>query len=208
MTSRRGRARDRAAAAQSPAFAQSGAVTDLDGDAGAIRVQFHPERVGFVEIERLTPGIERSEDGHRFTRGKHMTTHVALRTQMLPRSQYSFERLLPIPDRLSIHPYNDTPDNRRSDSFVSEGKVNVRRIAAVEFKDGPHRGTHLLALHVGGVSGNTQSTESDKRRDDCVISAGATRFLIVRHATTLVLSRKFPSRSISDCQRFRISVFG
>src|SRR5258705_701329 len=81
-----------------------------------------------------------------------MTTHVALRTQMLPRSQYSLERLFPIPDRLSIHPYNDIPDNRRSDSFVSEGKVNVGRIAAVEFKDGPHRGPHLLALHVGGVT--------------------------------------------------------
>ncbi len=63
------------------------------------------------------------------------------------------------------------------------------RIAAIEFEDGPHRGTHLLALHVGGISGNTQSTESDKGRDDCVISAGATRLLVIRHETTLVLSR-------------------
>jgi hypothetical protein len=59
--------------------------------------------------------------------------------------------------------------------------VNVGRIAAVEFKNGPHRRTYLLALHVGGVSGNTQSAEPDKRRDDCIISAGAARLLLFRH---------------------------
>ena len=81
------------------------------------------------------------------------------------------------------------PDNRRSDPFVGQGKVNVGRIAAVEFEDGPDRRAHLLALHVSGISGNAQSTESDKGRDDCVISAGATRLLVVRHEPTLVLSR-------------------
>ena len=72
--------------------------------------------------------------------------------------------------------------------LVGEGKVNGR-IAAIEFEDGPHRGTHLLALHVGDISGNTQSTEPDEGRDDCVISAGATRLLVIRHETTLVLLR-------------------
>ena len=117
-----------------------------------------------------------------------MKTHVALRSQ-IPRSQYSLDCFPPIPYRLAIYHYNDMPDNRRTDSFVGEGKVNVGRIAAVEFENGPDRGTHLLALHVGGVSGNTQGTESDKSCDDCVISAGATRFLVVRHATTLIVSR-------------------
>jgi len=84
-----------------------------------------------------------------------MTTHIALRKQMLPRSQYSPKCLLPIPHLLAIYPYNDMPDNRRPDPFVGEGKVNVGRIAAVEFEDRPYRGTHLLALHVGGISGNT-----------------------------------------------------
>jgi hypothetical protein len=65
------------------------------------------------------------------------------------------------------------PDNRRSDPFVGEGKVNVGRIAAVEFEDGPHRGTHLLALHVGGVTGHAQSANSHEGRDHCVIPAGA-----------------------------------
>jgi len=105
-----------------------------------------------------------------------------------PRPQYSPECLFPIPHQLAIHFYNDMPDNRRSDRLVGEGKVNGR-IAAIEFEDGPHRGTHLLALHVGGISGNTQSTEPDEGRDDCVISAGATRLLVIRHETTLVLSR-------------------
>jgi hypothetical protein len=67
--------------------------------------------------------------------------------------------------------------------------MNVRLVAGLEFEDGPHRGTHLLGLHVSGVTGHTQSAESDKGRNDCVIPAGATRFLAVRHETTLVLSR-------------------
>jgi hypothetical protein len=106
---------------------------------------------------------------------------------MLPRSQYSLERLLPTPDRLSIHPYNDILDNRRSDSFVSEGKVNVGRIAAVEFKDGPHCGTHLLALHVGGVTGHTQSAKSDQCCDHCVVSARAARRPLFRHGADLIV---------------------
>src|SRR5437660_12528534 len=97
---------------------------------------------------------------------------------MLPRSQYSPECLLPIPHRLAIYPYNDMPDNRRSDPFVGEGKVNVGRIAAVEFEDRPHRGPHFLALHVRGIGENTQSTESDEGRDDCVISAGEPGLLV------------------------------
>jgi len=115
-----------------------------------------------------------------------MTTHIALRKQMLPRSQYSPKCLLPIPHLLAIYPYNDMPDNRRPDPFIGEGKVNVGRIAAIEFEDRPYRGTHLLALHVGGISGNTQSTESDKGRDDCVISAGATRLRLFRHDADLI----------------------
>src|SRR5437660_1924049 len=153
-------ARCHPATAQGPAFAERRAVADLDRHASTVLIQLHPERVRFVEIERIIFGIARSEDGHRFTRGEHMTTHVALRTQMLPRSQYSPECLLPIPDWLAIHPYNDMPDNRWPDPFVGQGKVNVRRIAAVEFEDGPHRGTHLLALHVGGITGYTQSEQS------------------------------------------------
>jgi len=72
--------------------------------------------------------------------------------------------------------------------------VNVGRIAAVEFEDGPHRRTHLLALHVGGVTGHAQSADSHEGRDHCVIPAGAGGSLFVRHEPTLVLSGKFPSR--------------
>ena len=189
MTALRGGAWHQPASVQGPAFAEGRAVADLDRHASTVLIQLHPERVRFVEIERIIFGIAGSENVHRFTRGEHMTTHVALRTQMLPRSQYSPECLLPIPHRLAIHPYNDMPDNRRPDPFVGEGKVNVGRIAAVEFEDGPHRGTHLLALHVGGVTGHAQSANSHEGRDDRVISACATRLLVVPHKPTLVLSR-------------------
>src|ERR1043166_10090172 len=104
---------------------------------------------------------------------------------MLPRSEYFLECLLPIPDRLPIYHYNDMPDNRRPYPFVGEGKVNVGRIAAVEFQDGPHRGTHFLALHVAGVTRNTQSQETTKGRDDCVISAGAARLPLFRHGAEI-----------------------
>src|SRR6266516_3233178 len=144
------------AGAQCPAFAERGAITDLDHNPEAVFIHLHPERVRFVVIERTIFRIVRSEDGPRFTRGEHMTIHIALRTQMLPRSQYFLECLLPIPHRLAIYPYNDMPDNRRSDTFVGERKVNVGRIAAVEFEDWPHRRAHLLALHVGSVTRNAQ----------------------------------------------------
>src|SRR5437763_15478783 len=71
-------------------------------------------------------------------------------------------------------------DDRWSAAFVGEGKMN-RPIAAVEFEDGPDRCAHLLALHVSGVTRNTQSQESNKGRNDCVISAGATRLVLLRH---------------------------
>ena len=84
--------------------------------------------------------------GPRFACGKRMKTHVALQKQMLPRSEYPPECLLPIPHGLPIYHYNDMLDNRRPYPFLGEGIVNVGRIAAVEFKNGPHCGTHLLAL--------------------------------------------------------------
>src|SRR5437660_7983587 len=99
-------ARCHPATAQGPAFAERRAVADLDRHASTILIQLHPERVRFVEIERIIFGIVRSKDGHRFTRGQHMTPHVALRTQMLPRSQYlsnaSFQFLTGCPSTLTM----------------------------------------------------------------------------------------------------------
>jgi hypothetical protein len=59
--------------------------------------------------------------------------------------------------------------------------VNVRPVAAVEFEDWPYRRTHLLALHVRSVTGNTQSQESNKDGNDCVVSTGAARLLYLGH---------------------------
>src|SRR5436309_11127339 len=92
---------------------------------------------------------------------------------MLPRSGQLVEHLIPILHWLAIQFHNHMPYNRRADSFVRNGKVNVGTVAAVELQDWPYRRTHLLTLHVGGVTGNTESQESNKRRDDRVIPTGA-----------------------------------
>ena len=114
---------------------------------------------------------------------------------MPTRSEQYLQRFPPILHRLAIYLYNDMPDYRRTDPFVGEGKVNVGRIAAVEIEDWPHRRPHLLALHVGGISGNTQSADSHKGRDDCVISAGATRLRLFRHDADHIAGRLSVSQS-------------
>src|SRR5215211_4432001 len=67
-----------------------------------------------------------------------------------------------------------------SDAFVSQGKMN-RPIATVEFEDRPDRRAHLLTLHVGSVTGNTQSHESHEGRNHCIVSAGTAHLLFLRH---------------------------
>ena len=59
-------------------------------------------------------------------------------------------------------------------------------IAAVEFKDGPHRRAHLLPLHVSGITGHTQSADSHECCDDCVVSARAARRPLFRHDADLI----------------------
>ncbi len=73
-------------------------------------------------------------------------------------------------------------------AFVGQRETNGP-VAPIEFEDGPDRSAHLLASHVSGVTGNTQSTESDKRRDDCVISAGPARRLLLRHGADPIAGR-------------------
>jgi hypothetical protein len=185
MTRLGGGARCHPASAQGPTFAERRAVADLDRHAEATRIQFCPERIGLVERDRVLRVIVRSEHVHRFTGREYTTAHVALLTRMVSRPKNFLEHVSPILHRLIIDLHDDMLNNRRSDPFVGEGKVNGP-IAAVEFEDGPHRSTHLLALHVGGISGNTQSTESDKGCDDCVISAGPTRLRLFRHDGDLI----------------------
>ena len=91
-------------------------------------------------------------------------------------------------------------DQRRTDTFVSKRKRNVGRIAAVEFEDWPHRRAHLLALHVGCVSGNTQSQESNKRRDNCVVSAGVAPLLFLRHGAEHIAH----GLSVNQCDLFEL----
>ena len=94
-----------------------------------------------------------------------MAAHVALLIGCSPGprnfSSTSFQFFTGWPSTFTMTWRND----RWTDAFVSQGKVNIRPVAAVEFEDGPYRRAHLLALHVGGVTGNTQSQESNKGRD-------------------------------------------
>src|SRR5262249_39321666 len=150
------RAGCQSAGSQSPAFTERGAIADLDRDAAATSIQFCPKRIGFIEWDRILGFVMRSEYVHRFTSREDATAHVALFARMVPRPKSSFEHVGPIFHRLIIHLQDDMLNDCWSDAFVGESKSN-RAIAAVEFEDWPYRRTHLLALHVGGVTGNTHS---------------------------------------------------
>jgi hypothetical protein len=180
VTSRGRSARCRPAATQGPTFAERGAIADLDRDAAATRIQLCPKRIGFVERDRISSVIVRSENVCRFTRREYTIAHVALLTRMVSGPKNFFEHLGPILHRLIIHLHDDMLNDRWSDAFVGESELN-RPISAIELEDRPDRSAHLLALHVSSITGNTQSTESDKGRDDCVISAGAALSLVLRH---------------------------
>jgi hypothetical protein len=99
---------------------------------------------------------------------------------MIPRPKNFFEHLGPILHGLIIHLQDHMLNDRWSDAFVCEGKVN-RPIAAVEFEDGPDRRAHLLALHVGGVTGNTHSHAPNEGRDDRFLSGCRPGLLLLRH---------------------------
>src|SRR4029453_4471482 len=162
-------------------------------------------------IERFAGGIERSKGGDRFTRREDTTTHVAFRTGMLSRSYKPVEDLIPILHGLVIHLHNDISDNRRANSFVRKGKVNVRRVAAVEFEDGPDRGAHLLPLHISGVTGNEERADSDERRNDRAIAERFARFLLFCHNGDCnyfqVIAKSFVSRAIFCAIERRFSAF-
>ncbi len=119
---------------------------------------------------------------------EYTTAHVALLTRMVSRPKNLLEHVSPILHWLIIHSHNDMFNDRWSDAFVGQRETNGP-VAPIEFEDGPDRSAHLLASHVSGVTGNTQSTESDKRRDDCVISTGPARRLLLRHGADPIAGR-------------------
>jgi hypothetical protein len=71
------------AGAQSPAFAERGAITDLGRQASAVLIHLYPERVGFVESDRVAVGVAWGKHVHRFTCREHMAAYVALGIPML-----------------------------------------------------------------------------------------------------------------------------
>src|SRR4030095_3484480 len=133
-----------------------------------------------------------------------MKTHVALGKQMLPRSEYFLECLLPSPHRLPIYHYNDMSNNRRPYPFVGKGIVNVGCIAAVGFENGQQRRAPLLAAQGSRGSENTDRQEPNEHCDDCFVSARAARQLLLRHGADHIASEigvnrpKSGSRAIQE----------
>src|SRR5437667_12784044 len=70
------RAVRQSASAQSPAFAERGAITDLGRQASAVLIHLYPERVGFVESDRVAVGVAWGKHVHRFTCREHMAAYV------------------------------------------------------------------------------------------------------------------------------------
>ena len=59
-------------AVQRPAFAERGAITDLDLDTFASLVYFDPERVGSIAGDRIAPGIPRRDRKDSSLRSRHI----------------------------------------------------------------------------------------------------------------------------------------
>ena len=183
---RRGRyaARVRSTSAQSPTFAKRGRITDLDRDVIATGVQFLPERIGSVELKRIAILAVRGEHVPRFARREDMTADIGFLAWMVSRPKNFLEHFVPILHRLIVNFDDDMFNNCRSDAFVGEGELD-RSVAGVEFENRPDSCAHLLALHVGGITGNAQRQKSNQRRDDRIISARAATpcRIFLRHAT-------------------------
>lgn len=108
---------------------------------------------------------------------------------MLPWSEQFLERFVPVDDRLAIHRDPNMPNDRGTHSLIIERETNLRLVAGVVFEDRPHRRPDLLALHVSGVTGKAQRTDSNQRSDDRVVSAGDAGSLLFRHETMLAPTR-------------------
>jgi len=146
--------RGRSTGVQEPAFSKRGAVTDLNRDAKAVPLHLCPERIGLVVLDRISIRRERSQNVHRFSGREHMVANVMLGSVMLAGSPQFLEYLPPIPHRLAIHLNDHISYDRWTYSFIGESEMNVGRITRIELEDWPNGGAHLLALHIGGVTGN------------------------------------------------------
>src|SRR5438552_5012629 len=129
---------------------------------------------------------------------------------MFPGAEQFLEDLCPIFHRLVVHPDDNIFDDRRADSFVGNGEMNVGRIACLVFEDGPYSRAHLLALHPSRVTGNAKSQESDKCCNDCVVSTSATKLFLLRHPdygidAEIVGQARLSRRSLAAAGRRRIA---
>ena len=117
-------------------------------------------------------------------------------------SKKDSHRCLPILYGAIVDLYNDMFNDRRPDPLVRQGEINVRRVAAIEFEDWPYRRPHLLPLHVGSITGNKQSADSDECRNQCAVSAYTVCRLFFRHEGILSRCRsgKQESSRVADVE--------
>ena len=167
-------ARRQSAGAQSPTFSECRAVADLDRDVAATRVQFCPKRIGFVERDRVLGFIMRSEHVHRFTCREHATAHIALFTRMVSGAKNFFEHLGPILHRLIIHVEDDVLMIAGPTPLLARAN-RIGQLLLSNSRTGQTRRAHLLALHVGSVTGNTHSEQCNEGCDDRFVSGGRAR---------------------------------
>ena len=100
------------------------------------------------------------------------------------RSEKRVEYLRPSPHQSIVYSYGDTFYDRRPDAFIRKRKSNWA-ITRIELKYWPDLRTHLLTLHVGGVTTNAQRAESNERRDERFISTGVAGLAISAHEAIL-----------------------
>jgi hypothetical protein len=110
---------------------------------------------------------------------------------MFSRPDQFIEQGIPISHWLIIYLHNDMAYDRRANAFVGERKVNVRTVAAIKFENRPDGRAHLLALHVGGVTGDAHSHQGNKSRDKRVVSTGGRPCLFLRHNVSWYRRRNF-----------------
>ena len=99
-----------------------------------------------------------------------MVVHVGLGEFVGLRAKQFLQHIPPLPHGLSIDCHYDVANDRRSNPFVIQVEADVRVVARAVFEDRPDGGADLLALDVGGVTGNEERGNADERGDDGFVS--------------------------------------
>jgi hypothetical protein len=171
---------------EGPAFTKCRAVTDLDRDTAPILVQFHPERIGFIEDERLIRVIMRSEYSTIRPPRKHDRSCRSLRPDEI-RGQEIFPALQPNSSPAD-HPIHQSNAGPVEDSPCPP----LDRLAVARWSS--HLG--LTLIEPFAVRQNTRSLNSVKER-------GSTELYALNYQ--LLHTLNFPARPLSPGKHSQLS---